>query len=177
MLRLSARAGAGRASRVARVQRTTTTATLLVTVAVSALTGCVTVQRPLSPGPATHPSPSAEPRPVGQGETQVVQAPAREALEMIGPSRRSKASASPSRRADPGTRTPQRRTPADDARNGRPGTAVPDQDTPRRPPVDLPVPDGSTGSGDSDVCALGRQYGGWRADSPDAAVCRQMYGG
>ncbi|MBO4257954.1 hypothetical protein GRC12_29375, partial [Streptomyces griseorubiginosus] len=34
---------------VARVHRTTTTATLLVTVAVMALSGCVTVQRPPLP--------------------------------------------------------------------------------------------------------------------------------
>ncbi|WP_354670153.1 hypothetical protein [Streptomyces sp. S.PNR 29] len=28
----------------------------------------------------------------------------------------------------------------------------------------------------TDVCALGRKYGGWRADSPEATICRQTYG-
>ncbi|MEU6251978.1 hypothetical protein [Streptomyces sp. NPDC047043] len=28
----------------------------------------------------------------------------------------------------------------------------------------------------ADVCALGRQYGGWRADSPEAVICEQTYG-
>ncbi|MFF0200106.1 hypothetical protein [Streptomyces sp. NPDC005017] len=28
----------------------------------------------------------------------------------------------------------------------------------------------------TDVCALGRKYGGWRADSPEARVCEQAYG-
>jgi hypothetical protein len=28
----------------------------------------------------------------------------------------------------------------------------------------------------TDVCALGRTYGGWRADSPEATICRQTYG-
>ncbi|MFD5163912.1 hypothetical protein ACFWMJ_38690, partial [Streptomyces hawaiiensis] len=28
----------------------------------------------------------------------------------------------------------------------------------------------------SDVCALGRRYGGWRADSPEATICRDTYG-
>ncbi|MQY37072.1 hypothetical protein SRB17_50750 [Streptomyces sp. RB17] len=27
-----------------------------------------------------------------------------------------------------------------------------------------------------DVCALGRQYGGWREDSPETRICEQTYG-
>lgn len=28
----------------------------------------------------------------------------------------------------------------------------------------------------ADMCALGRTYGGWRADSPEAVICKQAYG-
>jgi hypothetical protein len=28
----------------------------------------------------------------------------------------------------------------------------------------------------TDVCALGRKYGGWQADSPEAVICKQAYG-
>ncbi|MGW4454176.1 hypothetical protein ACWELY_34915, partial [Streptomyces sp. NPDC004599] len=27
-----------------------------------------------------------------------------------------------------------------------------------------------------DVCALGRQYGGWRGGSPESEICEQTYG-
>ncbi|MFI5572198.1 hypothetical protein ACIA6T_33665 [Streptomyces sp. NPDC051740] len=163
------------------MHRTTTTATLLVTVAVSALSGCVTVHRPLAPGPATAPSQGSEPRPVGGDETEVVQAPAREALEMIGPSRPSKTPASPSHRAAPRA-TPERDTPPDDrngqARSARPGTGG--NGRPRLPATDLPdVPESMRrgSSGGTDVCALGRRYGGWRPGSPEAAICEKTYGG
>ncbi|MFD8519625.1 hypothetical protein [Streptomyces capillispiralis] len=162
------------------MHRTTTTATLLVTVAVSALSGCVTVQRPLAPGAGTAPSQRTEPRPVGQNETQVVQAPAREALEMIGPSRPPKASASPSHRAAP-TTEPRRDAPPGH-RTGQTRPAGPGSGGHGRtpgPPVDLPgVAESMHGdaSGRPDLCALGRKYGGWRADSPEAAICRDAYG-
>lgn len=82
-LRLSAVPSAGRATRVARVQRTTTTAALLVTVAVSALSGCVTVHRPsVAPGPPATPAGPAE-HPEQHASPQVVQAPAQEALHLI----------------------------------------------------------------------------------------------
>ncbi|MDX2998500.1 hypothetical protein PV460_37245, partial [Streptomyces scabiei] len=64
---------------------TTATATLLVTVAVSALSGCVTTHRPPPPQASPVPSLPSEPRPDGTGGTAIVQAPAREALELIGP--------------------------------------------------------------------------------------------
>ncbi|MEU0457308.1 hypothetical protein ABZ322_30855, partial [Streptomyces sp. NPDC006129] len=32
------------------------------------------------------------------------------------------------------------------------------------------------GAGGTDVCALGRRYGGWRADSPEATICQDTYG-
>ncbi|MEW2349242.1 hypothetical protein AB0904_16385 [Streptomyces sp. NPDC006684] len=33
------------------------------------------------------------------------------------------------------------------------------------------------GNGGGGVCALGRTYGGWPADSPQARICRDAYGG
>ncbi|MET9743738.1 hypothetical protein ABZY90_36950, partial [Streptomyces sp. NPDC006422] len=29
----------------------------------------------------------------------------------------------------------------------------------------------------TDVCALGRKYGGWDPDSPQSAICHDAYGG
>lgn len=172
MLRLSALSRAAGASRVARVQRTTTTATLLVTVAVSALSGCVTVQRPLAPGPATAPSQRTGPGPDG---TQIVQAPAREALEMVGPSRPPKKTAPPSHSAVP-TAGPERSRPA--GQPTRPARPEPERRVPtQRPSMNVPGIGGSgQTSGGADLCALGRQYGGWRADSPEAAICQETYG-
>jgi hypothetical protein len=28
----------------------------------------------------------------------------------------------------------------------------------------------------ADVCALGRKYGGWKPDSPEAVICKGAYG-
>lgn len=178
MLCLSAPSGAAGASRVARVHRTTTTATLLVTVAVSALSGCMTVQRPLAPGPATAPAQGPGPRPVVTDDPQIVQGPASEALEMVGPSPSPEKAAS--HRATP-TAGPGRDTPSD-GRNGRTRTARPGPDAkvpPPRPPV---APPGTAGpvrpdtGGGADLCALGREYGGWQADSPEATICKDTYG-
>lgn len=154
---------------VARVQRTTTTATLLVTVAVSALTGCVTVQQPPGPRPT-----AAPPHPRGDTEPQIVQAPAREALEMIGPSRRPKPKTPQRHRPSPPPKAsaPTAREPAPaPSRHPRPPTTHPATEPHRQPHVD--IPDLTNGTG---LCALGRQYGGWRADSPEAAICEQTYG-
>ncbi|MDW8810935.1 hypothetical protein P1P68_40585, partial [Streptomyces scabiei] len=73
---------------------TTATATLLVTVAVSALSGCVTTHQPPPPQASPVPSLPSGPRPDGTGGTPVVQPPAREALELIGPPRSPTPSAS-----------------------------------------------------------------------------------
>ncbi|MFI5677648.1 hypothetical protein [Streptomyces cellulosae] len=163
------------------MHRTTTTATLLVTVAVSALAGCVTVQRPPTPGPPTAPSRPSAPRPDGPAEPQVVQAPAREALEMIGPSRRPKPAAPPSTAAVPPAPAPPRQQPprthpARPAHPARPEHRHPDAGQHRRPRVDTPDVPGTIPRNQQDVCALGKKYGGWRADSPEAMICDQTYG-
>ncbi|MFD8723147.1 hypothetical protein ACFV2H_35555 [Streptomyces sp. NPDC059629] len=152
------------------MHRTTTTAALLVTVTVSALSGCVTVQRPAAPGPPPGSAPSlpSVPRPDGSAEPRVVQAPVKEALEMVGPSRPP---------AHPAPHTPAPPPPAA-PRPPAPRAASPAHPHPPRshdqqagiPDVARPVPKAP------DVCALGKQYGGWSADSPQAQICEQTYG-
>ncbi|WP_338776275.1 hypothetical protein [Streptomyces sp. DG1A-41] len=170
------------------MHRTTTTATLLVTVAVSALSGCTTVQHPPVPGPSAAPSRPSAPQPEGQTETQIVQAPAREALQLIEESRRPEPAASASSLPTPPAAAPQQRqrpSGTHDVRRrpARPEPPEPAPRTPRHPHTGLPdlsepvrqdvhenVPN------NTDVCALGRRYGGWRADSPEATICRDTYG-
>ncbi|GAA3817177.1 hypothetical protein [Streptomyces chiangmaiensis] len=149
------------------MHRTTTTAALLVTVAVSALSGCVTVQRPPAPDPPPAPSRPSAPRPDGSTEPRVVQAPAREALEMVQPSEPpSPFHTTPSSAPPPHPGAAPSRPPADpQPRRTGPRTHV------QLPPAvseDLPR--------NADVCALGRRYGRWRADSPEAKICGSTYG-
>ena len=165
--------GAG-TSRVARVHRTTTTATLLVTVAVSALSGCVTVQRPPAPAPpAAPPSQASAPRPDGSAEPQVVQAPAREALELIDPSHHPKPAPHPPHRAPV---TPPKAAQAPVPRAHPHPHPHPRPRHPRQPGTDIPDVVKSVPKNTSDVCALGRKYGGWQSDSPQSIICGQTYG-
>ncbi|MEV7980483.1 hypothetical protein [Streptomyces sp. NPDC086519] len=161
------------------MHRTTTTAALLVTVTVSALSGCVTVQGPAAPGPprGTAPSLASVPRPDGSAEPRVVQAPVKEALELVGPSR-------PAQRAAPAApAAPRAPAPAPPAHHRPP---APPRATGRHPHshpahgshssrADLPGLPRSVPKA-PDVCALGKQYGGWIADSPQARICEQAYG-
>ncbi|WP_437067436.1 hypothetical protein [Streptomyces sp. enrichment culture] len=167
------------------MHRTTTTATLLVTVAVSALSGCMTVQRPPASGPPA-PSQPPVPRPDGHAEPQIVQAPAREALELAGVRRTSAPPPSPSAPHTPAAEPPAaRQAPAQPPAEHRPRRpdhprphprpARPEHPRPRVPPVDLPDVAESVRE-NTDVCGLGKKYGGWRADSPEARTCEQVYG-
>ncbi|GAA2478848.1 hypothetical protein GCM10010276_14160 [Streptomyces longisporus] len=159
---------------VARVHRTTTTATLLVTVAVTALAGCVTIQRPPASGPPPAASPPSAPYPDDQGTEQIVQAPVHEALEGTAPSGRPERK--PPERQGPPAAQPAAPHPAPHPHpRPRPRPPHPQPGHPGRPRVELPdvprpVPK------QTDVCALGRTYGGWRPDSPEAVICRQAYG-
>ncbi|MDO0928757.1 hypothetical protein QQY24_26315 [Streptomyces sp. TG1A-8] len=146
------------------MHRTTTTAALLVTVAVSALSGCMTVQRPAAPGPppGTAPSQQTAPRPDGSTQSHPVQAPAREGLEKVGPSRAP-------RHSEPAAPPAAHRPPLP------PAAPRPRPDRPRRPYTDVPDLPRSVPNA-SDVCALGRKYGGWRRNSPEARICERAYG-
>lgn len=191
-LRLSAVARVVRTSRVTRVHRTTTTATLLVTVAVSALTGCVTIQRPPVTGPPPTTAPSQQPgpgdaRPDGRAEPQIVQAPAQEALSMIDPPRSAKPGGG-APRATPGTAAapvrPEHRQP-EHPRPEHPVHAAPperrhsDVRHPRPPRVEIPdvttsIPK-SVPRSQKDVCALGRKYGRWQEGSAESVICDQTH--
>jgi hypothetical protein len=156
---------------VARVHRTTTTATLLVTVAVSALTGCVTVQRQPVPGPPHAPSNPSAPRPDGSTEPQVVQAPAREALEMAGPSGRPSPTApTPHRGRRPDTGA----VPPAAPHHPYPGPRPRWSRHPGR--IEVPPAASQVFPRNRDVCDLGHRYGGWQADSPEARICAGTYG-
>ncbi|NSL80794.1 hypothetical protein FHV95_10653 [Streptomyces coelicolor] len=181
-LRLSGAGRDARTSRVARVHRTTTTATLLVTVAVSALTGCTTVRGPAAADPSAVGARSSAPRPDGPAEPRVVQAPAREALEMIGPSPTPEhATGEPRRTKAPAPPPARHRLPAAGATERRP--AAPAAPEPTRAPAthrprvpELPGGTGAGTGGKADVCSLGKQYRGWRPGSPEARICEHAFG-
>ncbi|MDQ1072297.1 hypothetical protein [Streptomyces canus] len=165
--------------------------------AASALTGCVTVQRPPLSGPPATAAPSrlpvpGEARPAGQAQPQIVQAPAQEALSMIDPSRSSKPEQAAPRAGAPGTAAAsaqsQPRQPAQ-ARPGHPRHPAhpahpearhPDARHHRPPRVEIPdmaraIPE-SVLKGPKGVCALGRKYGGRQEGSPQSVICDQAYG-
>ncbi|MDT0611001.1 hypothetical protein [Streptomyces lancefieldiae] len=165
------------------MHRTTTTATLLVTMAISALTGCTTVQGPIVADPSAAGAHSSAPRAEGPAAPAAAQAPAREALERTGSSRDpGRASGKPRRTAPAQQRKKQ---PADRSkqrpRPDRPEAPVRER-APERPPTgvpDVPLPDGGGVGKDAgnkaDVCALGKQYGGWRPGSPEAVICERTH--
>ena len=149
-----------------------TTATLLVSVAVSALAGCVTVKPPPASVPPPAPSPPVAPRPDGSVKIRVVQAPAREALEMVGPSsgRPSPPPADPLRTPGPATTVVPPAAPDRTHRAPQPKQSGPG------PRVEVPPAVSGAFPKDGDVCALGRRYGGWQPDSPEATICQKTYG-
>lgn len=163
-----------------RVHRKTIRAALLVTVAVSALAGCVTVQRPPAPGPPVGAARLSEPHPDARTR-QVIQAPAREALEMIAPSRPTKSPASPSHRATPTAPSPKKTAPLDD-RNPWPAPGGPADGraaSSRTPAAEVSKAADAVRRdlrGRAEICDLGREYGRWPADSPEAAICEKTYG-
>lgn len=115
-----------------------------------------------------------------------MQAPAREALELIEGSRRPEPAAS--RLTTPPAVSPRQGQGPSGTRDVRPRPARPERQapaprSPQRPHTDLPdVPDSvrqdvrENVPKNADVCALGRRYGGWRPDSPEASICRDTYG-
>jgi hypothetical protein len=155
------------------VQRTRITAKLLVGLAVTAVSGCVSVD----PGAVPSPRPGA----TGPGQDvapQIVQPPAREALEAVPDS--SPPAARPSSPAPPAAGSPAEARHTGPAGSARPRERAdpPRPRTPRRVP-DVPsvaVPAVPRVPGGADVCALGRGYGGWPAGSPEARICEEAYG-
>jgi hypothetical protein len=97
-----------------------------------------------------------------------VQAPVIEVLESIAPAKTDEPA--PSRPAAPRVRHAERSdVPRHDAPRHHPAAH---HRTPPAPRVGAVAPPVTA----SDVCALGRQYGGWRPDSAQARICHQTYG-
>ncbi|WP_262061762.1 hypothetical protein [Streptomyces sp. STR69] len=148
--------------------------------AVSALSGCVTVQRPPALAPPAAPSQASVPRPDGSAEPQVVQAPAREALELISPSHHPEPGTHPPRRApvQPPQAAAQAPVPRSHPHPYPPSHPHPHPKPrhPRQPSADIPDVVKSVPKNTSDVCALGRKYGGWQSDSPQSIICGRTYG-
>ncbi len=160
--------------------------------AVSALAGCVTIQQPPAPvqpsAPARPPGPPQPqpvvPPPAPEAQPQIVQAPAREALERVGTPRKSEPTPDATAEAPPALHTPSDRThphphhPAPPPHPQHPQPRAPRHPEQRhhtRPRADVPdVP--KAGPKGSDVCSLGKKYGGWRPGSPEASICEQTYG-
>lgn len=155
---------------------------LLAGMAASAVSGCVAVGQPAptpSPGPEIS---SAVPE---QGvEPQIVQGPVREVLEAVVPphrpepdhaaSRASGDSAAPA--ALPGSSgggaagRGRAETRRGGGHGGRQWSAEHVAGVPRVTAVAPPPLSGGA------LCALGRAYGHWTADSPQAGVCHQALG-
>lgn len=152
------------------MHRTTTAATLLVTMAVTAVSGCVSVERQPASGPSAASAPPPAPRPEGNARPRVVEAPAREALELIGPPRgpapRITDTASTAPAAPPRTARPVQREPS----------GPPPHRHGRRPEAAEPAAVPTAAPANADVCALGKQYGGWRPGSPESVICQETYG-
>ncbi|MCX4986944.1 hypothetical protein [Streptomyces sp. NBC_00572] len=156
---------------------TRTTAKILVGAAVAALAGCVSVDAPPT---APAPAPAAETvRPAQDVAPQIVEGPAREALEAAlpapPPSARPRAAPTSEvhRRtvAPPRTEAPrkeavprQRERPHPAARQALPGLHGL-SDLPKTPPVSR-----------ADVCDLGERYGGWAPGSDQSRICHGTYG-
>ncbi|MFD8726966.1 MULTISPECIES: hypothetical protein [unclassified Streptomyces] len=157
------------------MQRTRFTTKLLVGVAVTAVSGCVTVD----PQAGLPQPPAAESGRAAQDVfPQVVQPPGREALETI-----VEPSPSPGRPASPAPLPPSEARRAGPPPAPRPSErAAPPQR--RTPPRQVPVvPSGVLpalpqvrGGSLHDVCALGRGYGGWPPAGREARICEKTYG-
>ncbi|MFF2009799.1 hypothetical protein ACFVWY_12080 [Streptomyces sp. NPDC058195] len=155
------------------MQRTRITVSLLVGMAATALSGCVSV----GPGPDAPPRPHAS-GPAQELSPQIALPPVHDSLEALPvpePSAPRPPSAAPPRTAavtPPGTHRPrsgapwQQRHPA--ATHPRP--------RPVPPAVTAPVPVPPPPASGTGVCALGRGYGHWPAGSPQSRICDDTYG-
>ncbi|MFD4630554.1 hypothetical protein ACFVYR_11085 [Streptomyces sp. NPDC058284] len=162
------------------MHRSTTTAALLVSAAVTAVTatvsGCVSVERPAGTGPVAATTSAPAPHPDGSSRPRVVQAPAREALERMGTPpgpATSRPTAPEAARSTP---------PPGPARPARPPAPAPSEPARRPPPArpdagaTRPAPATAPAAPGADVCALGEAYGNWPPGSAQAVICRETYG-
>ncbi|MFE2935022.1 hypothetical protein [Streptomyces sp. NPDC059278] len=154
------------------MQRTRITVNLLMGVAVTALSGCVSVQ----------PQPDVPPRPRASGPAQdlapqIVLPPVHDSLGVV-PTPTPSASASTSRRAHAAPPDTGRTVPRAPRQQWRPAAPRPrPHGAPPVPPAAaVPAPALPAPVPGSDVCALGRGYGRWPAGSPQSRICDDTYG-
>lgn len=129
------------------------------------MTGCVSVEARPAPAPTAPPAG----RPDQVVEPQIVQGPARDALEAALPKRPRAATSPPVHHREKSvTPAPPRQAPPPPPHSRPPkAPAVP---RPKLPPLpEVPLDRGA-------VCDLGQSYGGWGADSREARMCREAYG-
>lgn len=150
------------------MQRTRIAVKLLVGVAVTAVSGCVSVE----PQPGLAPRPGTS-RPARDLAPQIARPPVRDTLEALPDPKPSAQASEPGSGAHSDTRRSGQRAP----RQGEhPGGVLP---RPRQAPgavlVPVPVLPASPVTG-TDVCALGRGYGGWPTGSTPSRICEDAYG-
>ncbi|MEU8698217.1 hypothetical protein AB0C61_11155 [Streptomyces sp. NPDC048680] len=151
------------------MHRTRTTVKLLVAVAVTALSGCVSVQ----PRPSAPPAPAAD-RPAQDLSPQIGRPPVRDILEAVPDPKPSSTGTGRASAAPPAARPAvPRGTPRAPQPRHLPGPAHP---RPRRAVPAVPVPALPAPVTGTDVCALGRGYGHWPAGSPQSRICDRTYG-
>ncbi|MFF9352280.1 hypothetical protein [Streptomyces sp. NPDC014734] len=147
------------------MQRTRTTVKLLVGVAVTALSGCVSV----TPQQGVPPRPGNS-RPAQDLTPQTARPPVHDSLAAVEGTEPSAAASAPAPGASPDTRRVAPRPPR------RPRHPAPTRPRQAPPVVSVPaprLPAPVTGKG---VCAMGRGYGHWPAGSPQSRICDDTYG-
>ncbi|MFF0289988.1 hypothetical protein [Streptomyces sp. NPDC005262] len=150
------------------MQRTRIAVQLLVGVAVTAVSGCVSVE----PQPGLAPRPQTS-RTVQDLAPQIVRPPVRDTLEALPDPKPSEAASGPATGVPPETRRGAARAPR---QRQHPGVTGPwSAHVPRAVPTQVPDLPSSPATG-TDVCALGRGYGGWPAGSPQSRICEDTYG-
>ncbi|MFB6716461.1 MULTISPECIES: hypothetical protein [unclassified Streptomyces] len=147
------------------MQRTRITVKLLVGVAVTTLSGCVSVA-PQADAPAR----PGNSRPGQDLAPQIMPPPAHDRLEAVPGPRASVSASAPTTGTSPDTR---RAAPHEPRQRNHPEAARPRHAPPAvtAPAPALPAPVSGT-----DVCALGRGYGHWPTGSPQSRICENTYG-
>ncbi|MFD5193350.1 hypothetical protein ACFWMU_35505 [Streptomyces sp. NPDC058357] len=155
------------------MQRTRITVSLLVGMAVTTLSGCVSVQ----------PRADVPPRPRTSGPTQdlspqIVLPPVHDSLGAVPTP---EPSASASHRTDgapPDTRRSVPRAPRQQQQRQQQRYPAATRPRPHHAPpaVTVPVPAPPPPVAGTDICALGRGYGHWPAGSPQSRICDDTYG-
>ncbi|MEU9100679.1 hypothetical protein [Streptomyces sp. NPDC048361] len=153
------------------MHRTGNALRLLTTLAALAVCGCASGCVSVEAGPAPSPPPDPAVGRRSHVSPQIVQPPAREALDAITPTG---PAATPPLAPSP---------PPPPAVTDRPEAAHHGRRHRTEQPRHQPAAPGKRHSGaapatpvSGDVCALGQGYGHWRDDSPEARICHQVYG-